>query len=50
MIETEPEAVVREYYQTVDDERYDDLVELFTEDVSVADGDEPALSRFTPFE
>lgn len=33
MIETEPEAVVREYYQTVDDERYDDLVELFTEDV-----------------
>ncbi|OIB58459.1 nuclear transport factor 2 family protein [Natrialba sp. SSL1] len=29
----DPESIVRDYYDTVDDERYDDLVELFTEDV-----------------
>ncbi|MFC4439377.1 MULTISPECIES: nuclear transport factor 2 family protein [Natrialbaceae] len=33
MVDDDPEAVVRDYYEAVDDERYDDLVELFTEDV-----------------
>ncbi|ELY61329.1 hypothetical protein C491_00687 [Natronococcus amylolyticus DSM 10524] len=33
MADREPETVVREYYDTVDDERYDDLVALFAEDV-----------------
>lgn len=33
MTDTGPEAVVREYYEHVDAERYDDLVALFAEDV-----------------
>lgn len=33
MVETDPETVVRNYYDAVDDERYDDLVALFAEDV-----------------
>ncbi|MDG5758706.1 nuclear transport factor 2 family protein [Natronococcus sp. A-GB1] len=33
MTEVDPETVVRDYYDAVDDERYDDLVALFAEDV-----------------
>jgi ketosteroid isomerase-like protein len=32
MATPEPESVVRDYYECVDDGRYDDLVSLFTED------------------
>lgn len=33
MTDTDPESVVREYYDLVDADRYDDLVALFSEDV-----------------
>jgi uncharacterized protein len=33
MVDDDPETVVRDYYEAVDDERYDGLGALFTEDI-----------------
>ncbi|WP_049921978.1 nuclear transport factor 2 family protein [Halopiger djelfimassiliensis] len=44
MSDTDPEAIVREYYDLVDADRYDDLVALFADDVRYERPGQPPIT------